>query len=190
MVDNLATLSMPGLSAVCRRIDKLGYTLAYEPILDTKRDSVEVDILIGMDLVNMFVDWSQKPQKIINQFCLPTIYGITPSGPIPQSERIKAQQTINLVVANVAILEPDEEIDEDEGVNSRGIIDALSNMENIGINVSDRQMEDVLAYQQFKSTIKYDERNHQFSVGFPWRFGEPPKISLTIGMLFHQPSNP
>ena len=165
---------MPGLSAVCRRIDKMGYTLAYEPIIDTKRDSVEVDILVGLDLLNLFVDWSQRPQRITNQFCLHTIYGLAPSGPIPKSERIKAQQTINLVIANVTVLEPDEVIDEDEEINAKGIIDALSNMENIGINVSDRQMEDVSAYQQFKSTISYDEKNNQFSVGFPWRFGEPP----------------
>ena len=48
-------------------------------------------------------------------------------------------------------------------------------MENLGITVSDRHKDDELAYKQFKSTISYDSEKAQFSVGFPWRNGQPPK---------------
>ena len=175
VVDNLVCLNMPGLSKVCRQINKKGITLAYEPILDTKQDSVEVELLVGNDLVNDFIDWNQKPTRVKGQFLLPTIYGMAASGPVPNSRWEMSKSVGLLTVANVSALGPDEEIDDDEGVNAREIIDQLSNMENIGINVSDRQKEDVLAYQQFKATITYDKMNNQFSVGFPWKFGEPPK---------------
>ena len=36
VVDSLVCLNMPGLSRVCRQINKQGITLAYGPILDTK----------------------------------------------------------------------------------------------------------------------------------------------------------
>ena len=61
VVDSLVCLNMPGLSKVCRQINKKGIKLAYELILDTKQDSVEVEVLIGNDLVNNFIDWDQKP---------------------------------------------------------------------------------------------------------------------------------
>lgn len=175
VVDNLVRLNMPGLSRVCRQINKKGITLAYEPILDTKQDSVEVELLVGNDLVNDFIDWNQKPIRVKGQFLLPTIYGMAASGPVPRSFGLLGQKVNAVTIANVSVLGPDEEIDDNERVNAREIIDQLSNMENIGINVSDRQKEDVLAYQQFKATITYDKMNNQFSVGFPWRFGEPPK---------------
>ena len=41
---------MPGLSSICRRIDKHGIELANKGILDTRRDTIEIDLLVGNDL--------------------------------------------------------------------------------------------------------------------------------------------
>ena len=64
VVDYLVCLNISGLSRVCRQINKQGIKLAYEPILDTKQDSVEVEVLVGNDLVNKFFDWDQKPVRV------------------------------------------------------------------------------------------------------------------------------
>merc|ERR1711895_156421 len=97
-------VNMPGLSRVCRQINKKGITLAYEPILDTKQDSVEVELLVGNDLVNDFIDWNQKPIRVKGQFLLPTIYGMAASGPVPKSLGLLGQRVNAITIANVSAL--------------------------------------------------------------------------------------
>ena len=122
VVDSLVCLNMPGLSRVCRQINKQGITLAYEPILDTKQDSVEVIVLVGNDLVNKFIDWDQKPARVRGQFLLPTIYSMAASGPVPRSQKIMAQQSVNsLAIANVAVSDINKETDDNEEGNLRKI---------------------------------------------------------------------
>ena len=92
VVDSLVCLNMPGLSKVCRQINKKGIKLAYEPILDTKQDSVEVEVLVGNDLVNKFINWDQKAVRVRGQFLLPTIYDMAASGPVSRSQKIMANR--------------------------------------------------------------------------------------------------
>ena len=110
---------------------------------------------------------------------LPTIFGMAASEPVSRTQKFMSQQNVNLLIANVGVLDPSEEIDDNEGVRPGEHIDSLSNIKNIGINVLVCQKEDIFAYQKTvklrKATIIYDKLNNQFSVGFPWRVGEPPK---------------
>ena len=82
-----------------------------------------------------------------------------------------SKESVNLLVENVSVLNADEELEKSHEINAKGIIDNLSNYENLGINVSDRIKEDELSFKQFKLTITYDSKHVQFSVGFPWRDG-------------------
>ena len=51
IVESLVTLNMPGLSNVCHRIEKAGLDLANKGILDSRKGTIEIDLLIGNDLV-------------------------------------------------------------------------------------------------------------------------------------------
>ena len=155
VVDSLVCLNMPGLSKICRQINKKGIKLAYEPILDTKQDSVEVEVLVGNDLVNKFIDWNQKPVKVRGQFLLPTIYGMAASGPVPGSQWEMSKSVNQITIANVKALCTDEEIDDNEGVRPGEIIDSSLTTENIGINVLVHQKEDIFAYQNCKVKKSY-----------------------------------
>ena len=49
IVESLVTLNMPGLSSICHRIDNHGIDLAKKGSLDTRRDTIEIDFLVGND---------------------------------------------------------------------------------------------------------------------------------------------
>ena len=46
--------------------------LAYENILDIRKDTVDIEFLIGNNLVNHFINWDEKPKRIWGQTLLPT----------------------------------------------------------------------------------------------------------------------
>ena len=56
IVDSLVTLSMLGLSNVCHRIDKTDLHLANKKILDSRRDTLDIEFLIGNVLDTSYVD--------------------------------------------------------------------------------------------------------------------------------------
>ena len=144
-IDSLVSLGIPGLSQICRRINKQGVPLAYELILNTKRDTVEVKILIGNNLVNFFMNWEDKPKKCCGQFLFPTHYVWCPSGKIPYTRKAISQQSVNLLVANVATVNPDREMDIIERVNVEGIMDGSSIEKNHQMAVSKCQRKNVVA---------------------------------------------
>ena len=95
---------------------------------------------------------------------LPTIFGMATSGPVPRTQKIMPQQSVNLLIANVGILDPSEEIDDNEGVRPGEIINSSLTTENIGINVLIRQKEDIFCLSK---TVKlkrnlpiYDKLNN------------------------------
>ena len=77
------------------------------------------------------------------------------SGPVPRTQKIMSQQCVDLLIADVGVLDPSEEIDENEGVRPGEIIDSSLTTENIGINVLVRQKEDIFAYQNCKVKKSY-----------------------------------
>ena len=91
--------------------------MTYEPNLDIKDQSV------GNDLFYEFINWEQRPVKVGSQILLPTIFGMATSGPVPRTQKIMSQQSVNLLIADVGVLDPSEEIDENEGVSPGEIID-------------------------------------------------------------------
>ena len=102
---------MPGVSNVCRRIDKTGLQLANKKLLDTRRDTLDIDLLIGNDLVYQLVNWDQKPRRLFGQFLFSTHYGWAPTGPVPLSRRSMGKQNVHLLVANIYVLNPNKEIE-------------------------------------------------------------------------------
>ena len=112
IVESLVTLNMPGLSNVCRRIDKNGIELANKGILDSRKDIIEIDLLVGNDLVGQIINWDIKPKRMCGQLLLSTHFGWTPSGPVPLSCKAMNKESVNLLVANVSILNTEEELEE------------------------------------------------------------------------------
>ena len=177
VVKNLGPIPMVGACAMAKRLAK--YTkLADYRLLNGKSDNFVIDILIGNDNRAKFLSKTIRPKQILGMWLDSTIWGDSIlSGPIPGSEGLlDERQSANVVtvcnIVDMPLLNDEEVVDKENMIE---VAKHLNNLENIGINVTNRQEQDEQAVMNYKSNVTKDPESGNYIVGFPWAGDKPPE---------------
>ena len=102
------------------------------------------------------------------------------SGPIPGPAAIigpskKSTNIISIVNINnnlkVPLLQENEQVD---NVNLSEVAKDLSNFDNLGIKIDNRQVDDIEALESYQCNMTKDPLTNSYIVGFPWIGNVPP----------------
>ena len=99
------------------------------------------------------------------------------SGPIPGSEGLlDERQSANIVtvcnVVDMPLLNEDEVVDKENMIE---VAKHLNSLENLGINLANRQEQDEQAVTNYKSNVTKDPNSGSYIIGFPWAGDKPPE---------------
>ena len=151
VVKSLGPIPMVGACAMAKRIAK--YTkLADYRLLNGKSDIFAINILIGNDNRSKFLSKTIRPKQILGMWLDSTIWGdAILSGPIPGSEGLLDEcQSANVVtvcnIVDMPLLNDEEVVDKENMIE---VAKHLTNLENLGINVTNRQEQDEQAVMNY-----------------------------------------
>ena len=176
VVENLNPINMTGISSCAKKIHAKGIKLADARITNSKSDTLNIDMIIGNDYYYKLINHKIPTRRLYNIFIVESYFGACLAGPIPGSTRTPTDAVNNITLMylneSAALLSPDERLDE---FNADDLVKNMSDLESVGIKLETRRDQDEQAYKYFKDTVKYDAEQCNFTVGFPWKQGQPPE---------------
>ena len=170
---------MTGICKFATRLQNKGIDLADRRLVNSKKDVIYTDLLVGADFYDNVVSPYHMPKQVSGMWLGRTVFGhYMLKGKIPGSaEAVKSDiNALQIIIQHIAS-PPLPILDNHGQVDSQNMLDIVREMNSydaLGIRMVNRDDEDREAEKIFKSNMLFDKDSAKYIVGFPWLNNTPP----------------
>ena len=147
--------------------------LADRRLVNSKKDVVQTDLLVGADFYDHIISPNYMPKQVSGMWLGRTVFGhYVLKGKIPGSSEalkndVNAMQITIQHVANLPVLPILENHEHVDDHNMFDIVKEINSYDALGIRLVNRDDEDKEAEKTFKSNMIFDKDCGKYVVGFP-----------------------
>ena len=180
VVNGLNPVYMTGACKFATRLQSKGLKLADRRLVNSKKDVVQTDLLVGADFYDHIISPNYMPKQVSGMWLGRTVFGhYVLKGKIPGSSEalkndVNAMQITIQHVANLPVLPILENHEHVDDHNMFDIVKEINSYDALGIRLVNRDDEDKEAEKTFKSNMIFDKDCGKYVVGFPWLNNTPP----------------
>ena len=180
VVSGMNPIYMTGICKFATKLQNKGLDLADRRLVNSKKDVVDTDLLVGADFYDDLVSPYHMPRQVSGMWLGRTVFGhYILKGKIPgSSEAVKNDiNAMQITIQHVASSPILPILDDHEHVDTNNVLDIVREMNSydaLGIRMINRDDEDREAEDTFKSNMTFDKESGKYIVGFPWLNNTPP----------------